>query len=257
MNMSERENGYSALTTRTVRNRISAAVWEQIKTGYAAGIGLREIARKMNIPEGTVLAHAQRYGWTQQIQAATGPLTVVQSDAITPVQSVPQSIASILNERKERSKLSLAKYTAEAAEEAAEHQDKLGIARNVRDVAAVRSTLWPEDHNERGILNIAFLTGEIPLRAIPPGEEGHVPEVWAGDQEEEKSKELPSPVFAQSAEVVQPALGCSGTDVIAETTPVPVKSASVDAQPAEVVNSLWEEPRESAVIFKRRRSRWG
>jgi hypothetical protein len=213
----------------------------------------------MNIPEGTVLAHAKRHGWTQQIQVATRQIAVGQSDVITPVQSVPQSIASILNERKERSKLCLAKYTAEAAEEAALHQDKLGIARNVRDVAAVRSTLWPEDHNERGILNIAFLTGEIPLRAIPPGEEGHVAEVWARDQEEEKSKELSSPVFAQSAEVVQPALGCSATDVIAEVAPVPMKHREQvpGAQPAQVVNSLWEEPRDRAVIFKCRRGRRG
>jgi hypothetical protein len=53
LNMSERENGQVPLAKRTVRHRISADIWEQIKTGYAAGIGLREIARKMNIPEGT------------------------------------------------------------------------------------------------------------------------------------------------------------------------------------------------------------
>ena len=91
---------------RRVRNRISADVWEQIKTGYAAGINLREIARKMNIPEGTVLAHAKRHGWTQQIQVATRQL-LMQSDAITPVQSVPQSFAAILSERKDRTKLGL------------------------------------------------------------------------------------------------------------------------------------------------------
>jgi hypothetical protein len=31
----------------------------------------------------------------------------------------------------------------------------------VRDVAAVHSSLWPEDHNERGILNVALLTGQV------------------------------------------------------------------------------------------------
>jgi uncharacterized protein YjcR len=48
-------------------SRISRETWEQAKIAYAAGAGLREIARKMNIPEGTVLAHAQRKGWTRQI----------------------------------------------------------------------------------------------------------------------------------------------------------------------------------------------
>jgi uncharacterized protein YjcR len=53
-----------------MRRKIAKETWEQIKTGYAAGVNLREIARKMNIPEGTVLAHAKRHGWTQQIQVA-------------------------------------------------------------------------------------------------------------------------------------------------------------------------------------------
>src|SRR5438552_17283793 len=103
-----------------MRRKITNETWEQIKTAYAAGIGLREIARKMNIPEGTVLAHAKRHGWTQQIQVVTEQLTVVQSDAITPVQSVPQSLAAILSERKDRTKLGLSKYAAEAAERAGE-----------------------------------------------------------------------------------------------------------------------------------------
>jgi hypothetical protein len=144
-----------------MRRKITLETWEQIKTAYAAGVNLREIARKMRVPEGTVLAHAKRHCWTQQIQVATRELSVMQSDAIAPVQSVPQSLAAILAERKERTKLGLSKYAAEAAEQAAEHPDKMGIARNVRDVAAVHSTLWPEDHNERGLLNIALLTGQI------------------------------------------------------------------------------------------------
>jgi len=157
--MSERENGQLPLTKRTVRSRISADIWEQIKTAYAAGIGLREIARKRNIPEGTVLAHAKRHGWTQQLQIATREASVMQSDAITPVQSVPQSLAAILGERKHRTKLGLSKYAAEAAERAAESDGDLHLSRNVRDVAAVGSSLWPEDQYERGILNLHVLAG--------------------------------------------------------------------------------------------------
>ena len=54
--MSEHENGQLPLAKRTFRSRISPERWEQIKVAYVSGIGLREIARKMNIPEGTVLA---------------------------------------------------------------------------------------------------------------------------------------------------------------------------------------------------------
>ena len=48
----------------TMRRKITSETWEQIKTAYAAGIRLREIARKLGIAEGTVLAYAKRHGWT-------------------------------------------------------------------------------------------------------------------------------------------------------------------------------------------------
>ena len=140
-----------------MRRKIANETWEQIKTAYVAGINLREIARKMNIPEGTVLAHANRHGWTQQIQIATREVRVLQSDAITPVQSVPQSLAAILAERRERTKLGLSKYTAEAAEHAANHPDKLGIAGKVKDVADVHKTIWPAETEQKNILNIGFI----------------------------------------------------------------------------------------------------
>jgi hypothetical protein len=171
--MSARENGQLPLAKRGGRSRISADIWEQIKTAYAAGIGLREIARKMRIPEGTVLAHAKRHGWTQLIQVATQQ----QSDVIAPVQSVPQSIASILNERKDRTKLGLSKYAAEAAEEAAEHRDKLGIAGKVKDVAGVHKTLWPDQSETNQILNIGILTGAIPVYDAETGEVGKRPQM--------------------------------------------------------------------------------
>jgi len=140
-----------------MRRKITNETCEEIKTAYVAGIGLRELARKMNIPEGTVLAHAKRHGWTQQIQIATREVEVMQSDAITPVQSVPQSLAAILAERKERTKLGLSKYTAEAAEDAANHPDKLGIAGKVKDVADVHKTIWPAETEQKNILNIGFI----------------------------------------------------------------------------------------------------
>ena len=67
--------------------RVSKDIWQQIRAAYAAGIGLREIARKLNIAEGTVLARAKREGWTQQIAAAKQAVGVSQSNAITPMQS--------------------------------------------------------------------------------------------------------------------------------------------------------------------------
>jgi len=45
--------------------RIPESTWAEIRTAYASGISLREIARNMNIPEGTVLARAKREGWSR------------------------------------------------------------------------------------------------------------------------------------------------------------------------------------------------
>ena len=73
--------------------RLSKDTWDQIKAAYAAGIGLREIARKMNVPEGTVLARAKREGWTQQIQTAKALVKREEASlAITPVQAVAMSM---------------------------------------------------------------------------------------------------------------------------------------------------------------------
>jgi hypothetical protein len=185
------------LTRKRMRRKITNETWEQIKTGYAAGINLREIARKMNIPEGTVLAHAKRRGWTQQIQVATHQ----QSDAITPVQAVPQSLASILNERKERTKLGLSKFAAEAAEEAGQHPNKLGIAAKVRDVSAIHSSLWPEESStpliEGGILIGTMNVIDERTGHVDSGpDKGKFIDLETGEivseQREEKRKELPS-----------------------------------------------------------------
>jgi hypothetical protein len=158
--MSQSDNGQLPLAKRTIRSRISSERWEQIKTASAAGIGLREIARKMNISEGTVLARAKRHCWTQQIQVATGQLAVMQSDAITPVKSLPQSLAAILSERKERSRLGLSRFAAEAAKQAAEHRDKLSISGKVKDVADVHKTLWPNQPETNQILNLGTIRPE-------------------------------------------------------------------------------------------------
>jgi len=89
--------------------RLPKDTWDQIKAGYAAGIGLREIARKMNVPEGTVLARAKREGWTQQIAAAKIAQRpelakeMAKPAAINAIMPTPmQSIAAVMQERGER-----------------------------------------------------------------------------------------------------------------------------------------------------------
>src|SRR6266481_6914568 len=98
--MSERENGQLPLPRRRVRGRISSEVWEQVKTAYATGsIGLREIARNMGIPEGTVLARAKREGWTREIQNAKA---LAKREAASPAVTPVQAVAASMQQRGER-----------------------------------------------------------------------------------------------------------------------------------------------------------
>ena len=70
---------------------------------------------------------------------------------------MPQSLAAILSERKDRSKLGLSQYVVEAAEEAAAHPDKLKISKKAKDVADVHKTLWPAENQNENILQIGVL----------------------------------------------------------------------------------------------------
>ena len=76
-----------------MRRAISETTWAVIRTAYASGIGLREIARNMGIAEGTVLARAKREGWTRQIESAKALAKREEtSTAVTPVQAVAASM---------------------------------------------------------------------------------------------------------------------------------------------------------------------
>jgi hypothetical protein len=132
------------------QRRTSKETWEQVKIAYAAGAGLREIARRMNIPEGTVLAHAKRNGWTQQIEAAKQEAQLTQSNAITPIEA----LATTLNERKNKSRLHLSKYVVDASERAAQSNGNLEIAGQVQKVAQVHDSVWPEQPQQgSGVLS--------------------------------------------------------------------------------------------------------
>jgi hypothetical protein len=146
----------------------------------------------MGISQDAVRQRSKREGWmaspkTVAQRALAKPVTSVSPNALSPAHA----LANVFSERKHRTKLGLSKYAAEAAEQAAGHRDKLGIAGKVKDVASVHRTLWPEENQREPILNLAILTGQIQPRAIPPGEEGHVPEVWA----RECGKVIPDPDY--------------------------------------------------------------
>ena len=76
-----------------MRRLIPKSTWAEIRTAYASGIGLREIARNMGISEGTVLAHAKREGWTRRIESSKALAKREETAlAITPVEAVAMSM---------------------------------------------------------------------------------------------------------------------------------------------------------------------
>jgi hypothetical protein len=74
--------------------RLSNSEWAQMKTAYATGsVGLRELARNMGIPTGTVLARAKREGWTREIQDAKALARREDSAlAVSPAEAVAMSM---------------------------------------------------------------------------------------------------------------------------------------------------------------------
>jgi hypothetical protein len=114
----------------------------------------------MGISEDAVRQRSKREGWIASANAVAQralakPVTGVSPNTLSPADA----LANVFSERKRRAKLGLSKYAAEAAERAADSDGNLALSRNVRDVMAIGSTLWPEDHNERGILNLNVLAG--------------------------------------------------------------------------------------------------
>ena len=162
----------------TTRRSISTEVWQQIKAGFAAGIGLREIARKMKVPEGTVLARAKREGWTQQIAAAKQAIASTQSNAITPLQS----IAAVMQERGERYRERVAGVSEKVIGhvEAMEADEILSRSSQVEKIDTVARRTFGLDNAEEGTgaLNLNVLSGgraivqvKASLPAVPsPGE---------------------------------------------------------------------------------------
>ena len=154
------------------RRRISSGTWEQVKTAFATGaIGLREIARNMKIPEGTVLSRAKREGWTQQIQVAKSEAKTLQSTAITPMQSVVATMQQRGRRHLER--------MAGVSEKVVSHVESLApavILDRVDDVEKLdriaRRTYELDATGPAGRysrLNLDILCGPFEIRECPPG----------------------------------------------------------------------------------------
>ena len=144
--------------------------WPAVRV-LAVAVGVREAARQMGISEDSVRQRSKRERWMTSPKAAAQralakPVTRLSPNAVSPAEA----LANVLSECKHRSKLGLSLYAASAAQQAAEHRDKLGIAGQVKDVAHVHKTLWPEETGNKPLLSVGILTGAIPVYDAETGE---------------------------------------------------------------------------------------
>jgi len=140
-----------------MRRQISKGTWEQVKTAFASGIGLREIARKMGTPEGTMLARARREEWTPRIEAAKS-LTKLLEPAIAPVCD---AVAQTMQERASRHVERMARVTDKVLPhlESMEPGEILDSARNLErfDYVARRNFRLENQTGDSGPLTLAVL----------------------------------------------------------------------------------------------------
>jgi len=155
--------------------RISASTWVEIRTAYASGLGLREVARNMNIPAGTVLARSKREGWTQQIAQAKLieqpelARELAKPDAINAITPM-QSAALTMRERAERHVARMAGITDRVLPhlETMKPAEILNSARNLErlDFVARRNYRLENLPGDTGPLNLSVLGAHAAIQII-------------------------------------------------------------------------------------------
>lgn len=138
------------------RKRLPETVWRELRTAHAAGCGLRELARNAGVCESTLLNRSRREQWSADVQRARTLLPAAPAD-INPALAA----ASIFEKDNRETKRALSRYARRAAHAAAEHDDPLAVAQQVRHVTAVASAVhgWEGSEKESsGVhVNVAIL----------------------------------------------------------------------------------------------------
>lgn len=135
--------------------------WNSLKTAYAAGVGLREMARATGISENTVLARAANEGWTQQVEAAKA-LVTVKVDEQSKAIGGTSAVINALQKYGDKTKLRLAKGISKGSLAVSKMSGEVIVekAGNVKCLVDGASKLhgWGQDGEKSGALvNINLL----------------------------------------------------------------------------------------------------
>lgn len=130
-------------------------VREQCKM-LALAVGVREAARRLGLNENRVIQWSRRFQWLKQPDPKPQP--PAQRDVITVIRP-SDSLAIMLAERKDKSRLNLSKYVTEASEKSAKSSGNHKLARTTKDVASIYEKVWPEERENahQNLVNIQIL----------------------------------------------------------------------------------------------------
>jgi hypothetical protein len=135
--------------------------WNTIKVAYAAGASLRELARELGIPEGTVMTKANREGWTQQIAEAKD--VALRAKGVNAIESRSANpVVGLMAKHGEKTKLRLAKGLSKGALAVSRKDGDyiLAQASNVKCLVDASSKLhgWGQDaEGSKALVNINVL----------------------------------------------------------------------------------------------------
>ena len=149
-----------------MRTRISAETWEQARTAFASGIGLRELARRMGIPQGTMLARASREHWTRRIEAAKSIAQPLQP----PIVPACEAAALTMQARAERHVERMAGITEKVLPhlESMQPDAILDSARNLEqfDRVARRNFGLENQTPPGGMINLAIMANQAAVQVV-------------------------------------------------------------------------------------------
>lgn len=120
----KRACGWRAAGVSSPMKTIPESQWAELRAAYLAGAGLRSLARRAGIAEGSVLAHAHREGWSASKREA------MQKAGLLDEGRQAQSIAiadAVADDHAERAKLHVQRMGG-LIERLGQHAEGLGAA---------------------------------------------------------------------------------------------------------------------------------
>lgn len=114
---------------------------EQVRM-LVLNVGVREAARQCGINEKTVLHWSHTNKWLADTRPSPAKLPPPASQIGSVVSVAPaDALGNILAQQSKTTRLNLARAVERASEQARDHDDPLGAARNIKETAATASML--------------------------------------------------------------------------------------------------------------------